>query len=770
MAPSDSEHVEPFGESHHTGALQPRSSRALGPFGNGSADGGGPDWLTTTSVPGSQQAGPGVGAWLRAVRRRWFLALCCGAVGASLAGVGAWYFFAPDFTATSILHISSNPPRIVFKTSDNSERTADEFDVYKRTQQALIMSRFVLWPALRDVAKVPLVEQQTDPVLWLQKNLSVSFPGQAEIMQISLSGQERDAITKIVNAVTNKYMSEVVNPERQRRNDRLVNLRNLMAKAESDLRVKQGRMANLATQLGTGDSAALTLKQQTQIQNIAAYSREVIATRFEQWRAQGELEQLKADLANNAARPIHPIEIEPYLAQDPDVQLQYNVVQQAKQTLEDNQKALSPGGGRLSGRLEQLQAEVNNAEAKLDETRQTALGRLDEQIRELRRIELESQIREQEIRVQLLAKQFENLQSELDQLQRQADRLGGSSVELEIAKVEAAQQEEMLNTLRSEIGALDVELGAPPRVRVLEEANTPQRKEMRTTIVLTVFSSLVGLVLPMVGVAWLEIRAQRVHSTSEVSRAIGMRVIGSLPSMPRGGLRRLSRKSRQAYWSGILRESVDGVRTMVLRQSEMEPVQVVLVTSAVAGEGKTSLATQLALSFARAGRRTLLIDCDLRRPAAHQPFNLSLEPGVCDVLREQIPLADAVRPTDAKGLWLLTAGRCDGAAFTALARDKLGGHLEELKKEYDFIIIDCSPVLPVVDAMLVARHADAAVLSVLSGVSQSPRLYAASERLSALGVRMLGAVVAAVSEDVYFLDYKAHVDATAQPSLAESEA
>src|SRR5262249_56521264 len=105
-----------------------------------------------------------------------------------------------------------------------------------------------------------------------------------------------------------------------------------------------------------------------------------------------------------------------------------------------------------------------------------------------------------------------------------------------------------------------------------------------------------------------------------------------------------------------LLESIDGIRTMLLRDASVEATRVVMVTSAVAGEGKTTLASNLATSLARAGRKTLLVDCDLRCPAAHQLFEQTLQPGLSEGLLHEVHLAEAIRPTTpAQGLWLLPA-------------------------------------------------------------------------------------------------------------------
>src|SRR5207237_10799694 len=114
-------------------------------------------------------------------------------------------------------------------------------------------------------------------------------------------------------------------------------------------------------------------------------------------------------------------------------------------------------------------------------------------------------------------------------------------------------------------------------------------------------------------------------------------------------------------------ESVDAVRSMILHAARVDGIRTVMVTSAVAGEGKTSLSCHLACSLARAGRKTLLLDCDLRNPAAHRLFELPGEPGLCEVLRGAVPLADVIHVTPAATLCMIPAGTVDALALLALA-------------------------------------------------------------------------------------------------------
>jgi capsular exopolysaccharide synthesis family protein len=242
------------------------------------------------------------------------------------------------------------------------------------------------------------------------------------------------------------------------------------------------------------------------------------------------------------------------------------------------------------------------------------------------------------------------------------------------------------------------------------------------------------------GVAWLDVRQRRVRSAGDVAAGLGIRVVGAVPGVPY-----LERRLAAADLEGCPAvESFDAIRTLLLRG---EANRVLLVTSAASGEGKTTLAAHLAGSLARAGRKTLLIDGDLRRPGVHQLFELPLQPGFSEVLLAEVEAAEAVQAAGSDGLAVMAAGQWDREVLQALARDGLEAVLEKLREEFDFLVIDSHPVLAATDSLLLAQHADAAILSVLRDVSQTPRVYSASQKLAELGVRVLGAVVNGADPD-----------------------
>jgi capsular exopolysaccharide synthesis family protein len=215
------------------------------------------------------------------------------------------------------------------------------------------------------------------------------------------------------------------------------------------------------------------------------------------------------------------------------------------------------------------------------------------------------------------------------------------------------------------------------------------------------------------------------------------------------GRRPLGLKVTEEDWQAQLADAVDATRTMLLHAAESSPAQVVLVASAVGGEGKTSFASHLAVSLARTGRKTLLLDADLRNPSGHDLFGLPPGPGFAEMLRGECEPAEALRPTPVDALTMVTAGKCDGKTLPLLAQGRVATLLGPLRERFDFIVVDSSPILPVPDALQIARHVDGVLFCVLREVSRLPQVYEAARRVEALGIPVLGTVVNGAEEDTH---------------------
>ncbi|MBY0232177.1 MAG: CpsD/CapB family tyrosine-protein kinase, partial [Gemmataceae bacterium] len=307
--------------------------------------------------------------------------------------------------------------------------------------------------------------------------------------------------------------------------------------------------------------------------------------------------------------------------------------------------------------------------------------------------------------------------------------------------VDAFETEQKLAS--NQLASLNALLPILPRVSLHTEAFVPTEKEYSRPLKFALGAGLLVFFVAMIGGCLLEARHRKVSASDDVRQGLGLRVIGTLPALPSAAR---SKSAAALSLGGLdsqygLTEAVDAVRTMLMHAPSADGARVIMVTSALQGEGKTTLASHLAASLARAWRKTLLIDADLRSPNAHEQFELPLEPGLSEALRGEVEYEDAIKPTMLGRLWMLPAGKVDGHSLQALTQDGLAGTFDRLKEQFDFIVIDTSPVVPVPDALLLGQHADAVVLSVLKDVSVMPAVYAAQQRLEDLDIRVLGAVV-----------------------------
>ena len=337
--------------------------------------------------------------------------------------------------------------------------------------------------------------------------------------------------------------------------------------------------------------------------------------------------------------------------------------------------------------------------------------------------------------------QIKDIDDKFDSVQQQIRQLAEENLNLEMRKGELERRHQVANDLASKIEAIKIQLDAPARVRVFQRATVMEGLDLFQRVVLIGLGGLFGLCATGLGIAYWDFRRRPLNGPDQIDDGLGIRVVGSLPPL---AFRKASDESDPML--ALLMESIDSVRTALMHTDTSQETRVVLVTSALGHEGRSTVASQLAASLARAGRRTLLVDGDVRHPTLHRLFDFPIEDGFCEVLRGDVDVTDVVRPTHAEGLWLLTAGYCDARAIQALAKDQVQPIFNKLRDEYDFVIIDGAPVLKLSDSLILGQYCDGAVLSVLRDVSQVAKVHEANDLLRSVGIRIIGSVVNGVRE------------------------
>lgn len=218
-------------------------------------------------------------------------------------------------------------------------------------------------------------------------------------------------------------------------------------------------------------------------------------------------------------------------------------------------------------------------------------------------------------------------------------------------------------------------------------------------------------------------------------------------------------------------EAYRSLRTALLLSSA-EKLQVVALTSAHSGEGKTATAANLAVVMAQLGRQVLLIDADLRKPRMHRVFNLSNREGLVHCLTGGQPLEQLIQPTGVNGLFLLPSGTIPPNPSELLASDRMRELLQIAQRRFDLVIVDTPPLLAVTDAAVLGSMVDGVVLCLHAGRVQRGEARASSDRLRVSGARVLGTVlnryVAGKGGDdkhyYYYYQYHAYGESDERPS------
>ena len=188
-------------------------------------------------------------------------------------------------------------------------------------------------------------------------------------------------------------------------------------------------------------------------------------------------------------------------------------------------------------------------------------------------------------------------------------------------------------------------------------------------------------------------------------------------------------------------ESFRTVRTNVLFSSADEGIRSLVVTSTGPGEGKTLVATNLAIGLAQAGRRVLLIDADMRKPRVHTVFDKPQQPGLSNVLVGTAKFSESVHETTVPGLWLIAAGACPPNPSELLGSKRFADLMASLGRHFDWAIVDTPPVMAVTDSAIVA-HLTTGVLFVV-GADMTSRYAAqrAVEQLDRNRAKFVGVVL-----------------------------
>lgn len=226
-----------------------------------------------------------------------------------------------------------------------------------------------------------------------------------------------------------------------------------------------------------------------------------------------------------------------------------------------------------------------------------------------------------------------------------------------------------------------------------------------------------------------------------------------------------------------LATEVRRVFSKLVARKKTDDLKTVMITSSVLGEGKTTIASYLAIACSQyRGTRTALIDLDLRRPRVHEMFGLKRDKrGVTDVLGHGISPTKCLRKTKYKNLYVLSTGQMVESPSKLLNSGRLKALFQELRPYFDMILVDAPPVIPVSDPMMLAPEIDGALFVVKAGKTQKPVIHRAIGLLHDAQIEPLGAIINNMHHvlpyyyDYQFYDYQYYDERTESDTATSAE-
>jgi capsular exopolysaccharide synthesis family protein len=688
-------------------------------------------------------------------RHRWLI-VATGFIGL-IVGVGFLAATEPVYTAESSVLVDARKPRVAeipgFQTEPKVPEIAElrsEVEVLRNEgliQRVIEELRLVDEPefwgrssltrqtinGLRNFARetapwifewVPILradDQKIDPVaaarFTYRQHLNVGHDGRSFVIRVRYTMHDPELAARIVNRHVQLYVEEQVESKRKDATkasdwlkEEVANARNTLLATEAELqRVRESNEA------ARGSSSAILAEQ------LGSINQQLAAASGDRAAAEARLRNIRQLVRAGRA------ESEATVLDSPDIQH----LRQQELVLVRKKADLLTIFGEQHPNVLKTEAEARDVRSALQQAVSRLTDRLTNEVTVAR-------TRESELRAKLI---------EVESRALAADR--GETRQRDLER-QAATDRDLYNTLLTRYKQVMAQAGMQlPDAKILSSASVPAApsypdKRLYLPMIF-IGSTFFGVVLAF----GREAMRRGFKGSSEVEAEIELPSLGSIPMVPR------------AVWksgaphdliidrpNSSFAEAVRGVMNMIeASPTDAQPPRVLLITSSLPNEGKSVLAIALARSYADTGRRTLLIDCDVRNPSltkmAGAERNLE-RPDLTMVLMGKAELGDAVQKDRKSSLYLVAADAPGQIPHGLVTSSGMAGLLREARQNYDVVILDSPPITAVSDPLTLSRIVDATILAVRWGDTPREIAKTSLNRLFQNGARLCGAVLTQV--------------------------
>ena len=676
-----------------------------------------------------------------AFRKHWGWVLPLGVILATVAGSSVWYSFVPEYEATHILE--ANRDYVLSQTVGSATRDLS------RSERQLITNAIVLDPVLANDA-LKLAPSLADPATAerrIREQLQIGNAGTENLLTISYRETDKEMAAAVCNAIAESYLQvrRRFDDDRMGNVERWLaqpieqwkrNVENLRATLSDLTRAAQGYDPFKATSALANDASKIGEIRST-LANLQA-EETILVARLKVLESQEE-----PDINESA---LDPLKVEEFVANDRQVQK----IKVSISDVEEKIRQLERRGSAAMWEqryqtwkedLKRLEGELALAE---EQARQQARGTI---VMVLAEQSAASKVRLiQDLKTQLanIRARAEAVASDYDAEKQRLEKLGGETAEIFFAREDYEQAAAILGQLNNRLAVLRTERGRGSSVSTMAAAKPPSWPIEEIPIKKIALAAIATFFMPFALAVLIEFLTKRLTSSRSIDFSTDRPVLGEIVKIPGG--RQASRNHR------LFEESIDAMRANLL--FKLEGVRSIAVVSAMSSEGKSSVASQLAISLAKVSQSTvLLIDADLRSPDQHDLFGLNNELGLCGLLSGQASLENCIDKSLGDLLHVLPAGVLKSNPHNLLTKENMQRLLEDLGDSYRYVVIDTAPVLPAAETLSVSATCDATLLCAMRDVSRNDHVHRTLRRLDASGANIIGTVFSGVPAHQYAYRY-----------------
>lgn len=662
--------------------------------------------------------------------RRWWIILLL-ALLVYAVGIPAILFYMPRMHETvGAVEIAPIVTAILYNDQE-SDRPLPNYESFKNTQASIMSSDKVLSRVANELKDRNLFffEGSENYLLTLRKAVKneailVKTERDTNLVTLQMVSPYPVQAEIIINSIIRNYVDIAVQDQMRGDDTNLGVLEDERKQLEAKLERQKETIRQLVKEYGTDE---LTERQNVEFARVADLQREVSTVDIRRMALDSQIKSFEGQ-APSAVAERNWIQLRNQITtSDPALQALQQDIRRYEELVTVGQRTMTESNPELI----QRQQVLDTLKERYQERYSQVVSELEESLKIEREAAQKQKLEELQSELDYLVSYQSLLQEKIRNQDAQTILLGRKQFMITDQKEQLAVTYQRLQEINARINEMMIESKRPARISVAFDAQSvPAQGKRRKLAAVVGFG---GLAFGGAVALLIHVRDKRLHRPQEVVKRVGVRILGTTTS-PNSINRHLLAQQ--------LNDDYQTIRANLGLLDGKSGSQTILVTSPGVRDGKTTFAINLATSFAQAGRNTLLLDGDLRKPDVAMALGLSTElRGLQDYLFGK-DLKQCTHKMDGLNLYVLAADyRNASDALNLIAHPQTAERIRALKESFDVVVIDSPPVLAFADSLVWSRMADSVILTSFLGHTSQEEIREAVRRLEDIGVNVMGTVV-----------------------------